>query len=232
MMDKICNVLELERISYSAAWDLQHRLFAARRRKERKDILLLLEHDPVYTIGRAGSRSNILVSGDTLADAGIRVFEVDRGGDITFHGPGQLVGYPILDLAGHGKDLHQYVRRIEEVLIRTIGGFGIRGWREEGLTGVWTEKGKIAAIGVGVKGWITMHGFSLNVAPDMNYFKMINPCGITDRPVASMRDFGASAGMDDVKQALIRCFSDVFAVKIIPVRSIDDGNVTARVAQD
>ncbi len=231
-MNKICGLLDLGRISYPDAWELQHNMVAERRRNEREDVLLLLEHDPVYTIGRAGSRSNIIVPEADLADAGIPVFEVDRGGDITFHGPGQVVGYPILDLSRHGKDLHKYVRQLEEVIILTIGEYGITGYREPGLTGVWTDKGKIAAIGVGVKGWVSMHGFSLNVMPDMNYFRMIHPCGITDRPVASMRDLGAFAGITDVKEKLIQHFGEVFDLKFVPVRSSEHGDVTARVAQN
>lgn len=231
-MNKICGLLDLGRISYPDAWELQHNMVAERRRNEREDVLLLVEHDPVYTIGRAGSRSNILVTEEDLAAAGIAVFEVDRGGDITFHGPGQIVGYPILDLTQHGKDLHSYVRRLEEVIILTMEEYGITGYREPGLTGVWTEQGKIAAIGVGVKGWVSMHGFSLNVMPDMNYFRMIHPCGITDRPVTSMHDLGIIVGADAVKEKLIRHFGEVFNLKFVPVRSSEYGDITARMAQN
>jgi lipoic acid synthetase/lipoyl(octanoyl) transferase len=157
----------------------------------------------------------------------VAVLEVDRGGDITYHGPGQLVGYPILDLTLHGRDLHHYVRQLEEVIIRTIAVYGIKGWREQGLTGVWTEKGKIAAIGVGVKGWVSMHGFALNVKTDMKYFGMINPCGIIDRPAASMTSFGVTSGVNDVEDVLMEKFADVFEIEIIPARSKQDAIITS-----
>jgi len=198
-MKKTCRLLEFERTAYDYVWDLQKEMVQQRRSGQIDDTLIMLEHDHVYTIGRAGSRNNILVAADQLKSEGITVVEVDRGGDITYHGPGQLVGYPILNLTAYGKDMHLYVRMLEEVIIRTIAVYGINGHRENGLTGVWTKKGKIAAIGVGVKGWVSMHGFSLNIHPDMRYFSMINPCGITNRPVASMRDFAVSASRNEVE---------------------------------
>ena len=222
-MDQICQCLNLGRVSYQSAWELQQRLVAERRRGERKDCILLLEHDPVYTIGRAGSRNNIKVSEQVLEDLDIQVIEVDRGGNITYHGPGQVVVYPILDLTLHGRDMHLYVRLLEKVMIQTIAAYGIIGYQETGLTGVWTGKGKIGAIGVGVKGWVSMHGFSLNVNPNMQHFSMINPCGITDRPVTCMADFGVIVDVDDVRQEIERQFAAVFSVEIIAIRSIEDG---------
>lgn len=203
------------RVPYGTAWNIQRQMVNKRRSGQFQDAIILLEHDPIYTIGRAGSRKNIIVPAAKLEDENIMVVEVDRGGDITYHGPGQLVGYPVLDLAMHGRDLHHYVRQLEEVIIRTIGFYNIQGWREQGLTGVWTEKGKIAAIGVGVKGWVSMHGFALNIKPDMKYFKMINPCGITDRPVASMEMFGVKASLENVADVLIQNFAEVFEIEII-----------------
>lgn len=203
------------RVPYGTAWNIQRQMVNKRRSGQFQDAIILLEHDPIYTIGRAGSRKNIIVPTAKLEDENIMVVEVDRGGDITYHGPGQLVGYPVLDLAMHGRDLHRYVRQLEEVIIRTIGFYNIQGWREQGLTGVWTEKGKIAAIGVGVKGWVSMHGFALNIKPDMKYFKMINPCGITDRPVASMEMFGVKASLENVADVLIQNFAEVFEIEII-----------------
>ncbi len=222
-MNRICQFLSLGRVTYQSAWELQQCLAAERRRGERGDCILCLEHDPVYTIGRAGSRKHIKVSEEVLNDLNIEVLEVDRGGDITYHGPGQLVGYPILDLRFHGKDLHLYTRLLEEVIIQTIASYGITGFREVGRTGVWTEKGKIAAIGIGVKGWVCLHGFSLNINPNMKYFSFINPCGITDRTVACMADFGVIADLKKVEQEVQRQFAAVFAVKIIPVRSSEEG---------
>lgn len=226
-MKKTCRLIELERTAYDYAWDLQKEMVQQRRSGQIEDTLIMLEHDHVYTIGRAGSRNNILVAADQLKAEGVTVVEVDRGGDITYHGPGQLVGYPILNLTAHGKDMHLYVRMLEEVIIRTIAVYGINGHRENGLTGVWTEMGKIAAIGVGVKGWVSMHGFSLNIHPDMRYFSMINPCGITNRPVASMRDFTVSVSRNEVSHELLKQFADVFDVQITSARSKEDGCNTA-----
>lgn len=226
-MKKTCRLLELERTAYEYAWDFQKEMVQQRRSGQIDDTFIMLEHDHVYTIGRAGSRNNILVAADQLKAEGVTVVEVDRGGDVTYHGPGQLVGYPILNLTAYGKDMHLYVRMLEEVIIRTIAVYGINGHRENGLTGVWTEKGKIAAIGVGVKGWVSMHGFSLNIHPDMRYFSMINPCGITNRPVTSMRDFAVSVSRNEVSHELLKQFADVFDVQITPARSKEDGCNTA-----
>lgn len=200
-------------------WKLQQEIATVRRNGEGGDMLLLVEHLPVYTMGRSGSKNNIKVSLEMLQSKGLEVVEVDRGGDITFHGPGQLVGYPILDLRGYKQDLHYYAAMLEEIIIRTLAQYGISGFREPGLTGVWTAGGKIAAIGIGVRGWVTMHGFALNVHPEMNYFKYINPCGITDRPVVSMKELGVDAAMADVGETLIEQFADVFGVSLSMVRA-------------
>lgn len=227
MMPRTCYCYRLNRVSYGIAWEIQRQMVQERRNGQCEDSIILLEHDPVFTIGRAGSRNNIIVPDTKLKTEAVNVFEVDRGGDITYHGPGQLVAYPIMDLTLHGRDLHLYVRQLEEVIIRTIALYGIEGWREQGLTGVWTEKGKVAAIGVGVKGWVSMHGFALNVNPDMKYFGMINPCGITNRPVASMRGFGIKASLEDVADVLLEKFAEVFEFEIIPARSKKDATITA-----
>lgn len=224
---KICRLLNLERTLYGDAWQLQQDIAAARRSGSVPDTLILLEHNPVYTIGRAGSDANIKVSAETLSAEGITVIEVDRGGDITYHGPGQLVGYPILDLRNHGQDLHRYSWMLEEVIIRTLAEYGITGFRESGLTGVWTTAGKIAAIGIGVRSWISMHGFAVNIKPDMRYFGMINPCGITDRPVASMHGLGVEAELAEVREQLVRQFAAVFQVKLLPVGVKDLPDMTA-----
>lgn len=192
---------------------MQQAVAAARRRGSCSDTLLLVEHLPVYTLGRSGSMDNIKVAGDALLAKGLEVIEVDRGGDVTYHGPGQLVGYPILDLRGYKQDLHRYTEMLEEVIIRTLDQFGIRSFRENGLTGVWTDSGKIAAIGIGARGWVTMHGFALNVQPDMSYFGLINPCGLTNRPVASMQALGVEATLAEVCQQLAAQFAGVFGVE-------------------
>ena len=201
----------LGRLPYSEAWDLQRALHEGRvRGRSRDDYLLLLEHPPVFTIGRNGDASN-LIAGVAAAEAeGAEVHHVDRGGDITFHGPGQLVGYPILKL-DDPKQIVPYVRKIEEVIIRTLADFGVEGWREKGFTGVWTERGKVAAIGVRVSRKVTMHGFALNLHPDMDYFGMMNPCGITDREVTTLSELaGRKVSLQEAVEALIPHFEEVF----------------------
>ncbi len=203
----------LGRIAYDEALGLQRRLVEARRRGEVPDQLLLLEHPHVITLGvkvRA-DRSHILADEAELAARGVTVHEAGRGGDVTYHGPGQLVGYPILDLAPERCDLHRYVRDLEETLIRAVAGYGIRAGRLAGLTGVWVGDEKVAAIGVRVSRWITSHGFALNVSPDLDYFGLIVPCGITDRGVTSMaRLSGRRLTPEEVAPAVIEAFAGVF----------------------
>jgi lipoic acid synthetase len=201
----------LGRLPYLEAWDLQKALWEGRVEKRADDYLLLLEHPPVYTIGRNGDGSNLLVGTEALE--GAEVHYVDRGGDITYHGPGQLVGYPIIRL-DDPKQIVPYVRRLEQTLIDTLRDFGIAGWREDGLTGVWTEQGKVAAIGVRVSRGVTMHGFALNLDPEMSCFAKMNPCGITDRPVATVSGLaGHRVSLEEAVRALIPHFSKVFQVE-------------------
>lgn len=201
----------LGRLPYAEAWDLQRAFHEGRERgRSQDDYLLLMEHPPVFTIGRNGDVSNLVVGHEAALDAGAEVHHVDRGGDITFHGPGQLVGYPILRLEDP-KQIVPYVRRLEEVLIRTLADLGVNGWREEGLTGVWTEGGKVAAIGVRVSRKVTMHGFALNLEPDMKYFGMMNPCGISDRAVTNLSELtGRRISMEEAVEALVPNFAEVF----------------------
>ncbi|HEX6221157.1 MAG TPA: lipoyl(octanoyl) transferase LipB, partial [Acidimicrobiia bacterium] len=201
----------LGRLPYTEAWDLQRAFHEGRvRGRTQDDYLLLLEHPPVFTIGRNGDSSNLLVGMNGAHDKGAEVHHIDRGGDITFHGPGQLVGYPIIQLEDP-KQIVPYVRKIEEVLIRTLADFGVEGWREDGYTGVWTGKGKVAAIGIRVSRRVTMHGFALNLHPDMDYFGMMNPCGITDREVATLSDLvGRKVTLEEAVEALVPHFEAVF----------------------
>jgi lipoic acid synthetase len=201
----------LGRLPFDEAWDLQRAIWEGRTQgRTPDDYLLLLEHPHVYTVGRNGDGSNLLISPDRAAELGAEVVEIDRGGDITYHGPGQLVGYPIMRLADTRK-IVPYVRALEEVLIRTLAGFGIEGHREDGFTGVWTERGKVAAIGVRVSRHTSMHGFALNIDPDMAYFSHMHPCGITDRPVTSMAELlGAPVSIEEVIERLIPAFESVF----------------------
>jgi lipoate-protein ligase B len=204
-----CEVRDLGLIRYSDALVRQNQ--SAERRKSRaiSDQLLIVEHPHVVTMGRNGHHENLLAAPDLLARSGIDFFETDRGGDVTYHGPGQIVGYPILDLREWKRDVHAYVRALEQVIIDTLVGFGIAAGREAGATGVWTSAGKIAAIGVHISRWVTSHGFALNVDTDLNYFRYIVPCGLT-RPVASMRSLGCQAGRAEVVAALIQNFGKVF----------------------
>ncbi|HSL25349.1 MAG TPA: lipoyl synthase [Acidimicrobiia bacterium] len=205
----------LGRLPYLEAWDLQRALWEGRVEGRADDYLLLLEHPPVYTVGRNGDGSNLLVAPETLAEVGAEIHYVDRGGDITFHGPGQLVGYPILRLEDP-KQIVPYVRRVEQGLIDTLAALGVESWREPGLTGVWTARGKVAAIGVRVSRQVTMHGFALNLDPDMGFFQRMNPCGITDRAVTSLRELtGRKVSHQEVLDLLIPRFARVFEYQLL-----------------
>ena len=206
-------VRRLGRISYEEGLELQSELIALRRDGSIPDQLLLLEHPHVITLGTSSQDDHVLLSETEREEKGIQLFEVGRGGDATYHGPGQLVGYPILSLAPDRKDLHRYLRDLEEVLLLTLRAFEIPARREEGLTGVWAPAGKLAAIGVRVSsGWITSHGFALNVDPDLTFFSSIVPCGIEDRPVASMASvLGRSISTKEVVPTLLESFEKVFS---------------------
>jgi lipoyl(octanoyl) transferase len=204
-------VADLGRTRYAEIWDLQHKLLKLRQRGQIEDVLLYTEHHHVYTIGKAGDDNHLLASAEELAKDGTELFSIDRGGDITYHGPGQVVGYPIIDLNQHSPDIHAYLRQLEEVLIATLGAFGIRAGREEGLTGVWTGGEKIAAIGVKVSQWVTMHGFALNVNTDLQKFARIIPCGIFHKGVTSMKQIlGREIPLEEVEGKLTESFTSVF----------------------
>jgi lipoyl(octanoyl) transferase len=210
-------VRQLGQIDYKAGLDLQAALVEDRRAGRIGDTLLLLEHPPVITLGvkTRHSAKNIIASDEELARQGVAVFETGRGGDVTYHGPGQLVGYPIFDLKPDRCDVHKYVRDLEEVLIRALGEFGIEGTRVSGLSGVWVgsagQERKIAAIGVRISRWITSHGFALNVATDLRHFQLIVPCGIADRGVTSVEEeLGRSVPMAEIEEAVRRGFDEVF----------------------
>ena len=206
------DVRRLGLVPYASALKLQESLVKQRRASEIPDTLLLLEHPHVITLGTSSSTDHILVGEEERALLGIELFETGRGGDVTYHGPGQLVGYPIFDLKPDRCDLHRYVRDIEEALIRALGHFGLRCGRKEGLTGVWLDDEKIAAIGVRVSsGWITSHGFALNVSTDLQFFDSIVPCGIREHGVTSMnRALDREIRIDDVMDAVADEFAAVF----------------------
>ena len=212
-------VRRLGRVSYEDALQLQTELVARRRAEKIPDQLILLEHPHVITMGTASQEDHILLSSEDRRARGIEVFDVGRGGDVTYHGPGQLVGYPILSLSPDRKDLHRYLRDLEEILLHTLRSFGISASREDGFTGVWTPEGKVAAIGVRVSsGWITSHGFALNVDPDLSYFSSIVPCGLHDRPVTSMAHLlGRPVSLEEVVPPLLQGFKSVFSRDVIVV---------------
>ena len=201
-------LLDLGTREYGEVWALQRDLVAARQRDEIADTLVLVEHPHVITAGRSAHRENL------LATDGIPLFEIERGGDVTYHGPGQLVGYPIFLLRPDERDLHRYLRNLEEALIRAVGRFGLAGDRKAGWTGVWTTGGarKLASIGVAVKRWVTMHGFALNVSTELGRFAAINPCGLDASVMASVAgELGRPVEMDQMKAAVRDEFAEVFA---------------------
>jgi len=213
--------------SYKQIWDyqeelLQQKIKAKQLNKSEPDYLLFVEHDPVYTLGKNGKEKNLLINQQSLEQKGIEFYHINRGGDITFHGPQQLVGYPILDLDNYKTDLGWYLRSLEEVIILTIGEYGLKGERSAGETGVWLDasiKGKerkICAMGIRCSRWVTMHGFALNVNVDLNYFNFITPCGIQNKQVTSLeKELGQKLLMDEVKKKLVSNFENVFETKTI-----------------
>jgi len=228
---------ELGTIDYKTAWEYQDLLMkrnldakaaVASGNAQTKHYLLLLEHPPVYTLGKSGKMEHVLISDAERERKGIEFLHTNRGGDITFHGPGQLVGYPILDLEKFYTDIGRYLRELEEVIIRTIGEYGIKGERSAGETGVWIDAGvagrerKICAMGVRCSRWITMHGFALNVNTDLGYFGHIIPCGIQNKKVTSMKqELGREVSMDEVMAKFRKHFEAVFAVKLIPAEKLE-----------
>jgi lipoyl(octanoyl) transferase len=206
-------------LSYEEAMALQKRLVSERQAGVAPDTLLLLEHPVTYTIGRSGGEEHLLVPEDGIRRDGGSVFRVDRGGDITYHGPGQLVGYPILDLNQHYRDVHRYLRDLESLLIRLLGDYGIRAGLLPGLTGVWVGEEKVAALGVHVSRWVTSHGFALNVNTNLEDFRRIVPCGIRDHGVTSMeRLLGRQVPLEEVAEKAARQFALVFGLRFDPDR--------------
>src|SRR5579872_6699205 len=200
-----CEWRDLGRMGYGEAFERQRALVERRKRGEIPDQFLMVEHPPTITLGRNGRMETLLAPEDELEGAGIAFHHTDRGGDITYHGPGQIVGYPIMDLREWKRDVVAYVRAIEQTIMDTLAEFNIAAGRLPGCTGVWVDGKKIAAIGVHISRWVTSHGFALNHTTDLTYFQYIVPCGIT-KPVTSMRELGATAAREDVVAALARGF--------------------------
>jgi lipoate-protein ligase B len=218
-----CWATWLGRIGYGRALDLQMRICASRKSGCCPDVLLLLEHPPTITLGRNGRWHNLLVTEEALRSRGVERFETDRGGDITFHGPGQIVGYPILRLEQAERDVHRYMRNLEECLIRTLQAFGIETSRDERYTGVWTGRGKIAAMGVHISRWVTRHGFALNVNTDLSFYDLIVPCGIVGKQVTSMQALlSRPVEIDQVANRVALEFGAVFArgIEWLPGQSL------------
>jgi len=212
--DRICEIQDLGRIGFTEAVRVQNDLAARRKQGLIPDQLLLAEHPHVVTLGRNARRENILAAPEVMARAGIEVVETDRGGDVTYHGPGQLVGYPIFDLREWKRDVTAYVRGIEEAIIGALSGFGLKGERVEGCTGVWVGGAKLAAIGVHISRWVTTHGFALNIDTDLSYFRYIVPCGLT-KPVTSLRQLGSMASRGEMIAALRDRIERQFQLRIV-----------------
>ena len=209
-------IRRLGRVPYAEGLDLQARLVADRQAGHIGDTLVLLEHDPVFTLGRNARQANVLLPEAELRARGFEVFETGRGGDVTYHGPGQIVGYPILDLSPDRRDVHRYVRDLEEVMIGTCADYGVAARRIAGLTGAWVGDAKIGAIGVRIARWVTSHGFAFNVATDLAPFGLIVPCGIRERGVTSLeRLLGRSVALDEVASRLVARFVEVFGTTAV-----------------
>jgi lipoyl(octanoyl) transferase len=230
--NKKVKITELGFLPYSEAWDIQEKYFSktiAVKRKNRQlaspilteNHLLLVEHPPVFTLGKSGKIEHLLLKEEALKPKGIKFFKTNRGGDITFHGPGQLVGYPILDLDNFFTDIHKYLRYLEEIIIKTLLDFGLKSTRCDGETGVWLDLDtpfarKICAMGVRASRWVTMHGFALNINTDLSYFDYIVPCGIKGKMVTSLsKELNKQVDPELVKASLLKYFSEIFEVEII-----------------
>ena len=201
-------ILDLGIVDFHEAYAIQEGLATEVFAGSTPETLLLLEHPPVYTIGSGGNEGNVL-------DPAIAPLRINRGGDVTWHGPGQLVGYPIINLDRRRRDLHRYLRFLEELLVAVAADFRVESWRIPGRTGVWTEEGKLASIGVGVRRWVTMHGFALNVSPDLGGFGRINPCGIEGCPVTSLKaETGAGVAMEEVKGRMAERFGPLLQERL------------------
>jgi lipoyl(octanoyl) transferase len=216
---RTCELRDLGRAGYAEALAIQKELVEQRKQGQIPDQLLIVEHPHVITLGRNGRRENLLAGEDILRRAGIEFHPADRGGDITYHGPGQIVGYPIFDLREWKRDVVAYVRTIEQVIIDSLAAFGIASGRLEGCTGVWADGKKVAAIGVHISRWVTSHGFALNHTTDLSYFQYIVPCGLT-KPVTSMQELGSTASREQVVDALAGQFSRHFQCALLNCEEI------------
>lgn len=215
-----CN---LDVIDYKEAWDLQKSIFDLRYQEKIDDVFLLLEHPHTYTLGKTADEKNLLGNEEYLNKNKISVYDIDRGGDITYHGPGQIVGYPIIDLNNWGKDTHKYLRALEEIIIRTCADYGLAVIRVPKFTGVWIDDRKIAAIGIKVSRWITMHGFALNVNTDLSLYNGIIPCGIMNKEVTSLKkELNTEIDIQEVKSKILNHTIKIFGYNDIETRSVEN----------
>jgi lipoate-protein ligase B len=214
--------VDIGRSEFGRAWQLQHHLWQDRVEGKLDDLLILTEHHPTYTIGRGGGENHLLVDEEQLRGKGVSLHRIDRGGDITYHGPGQLVGYPILDLTRLYRDIHRYLRELERAIIMTMADFGLQARQVPGLTGVWVRERKLASIGIRVSRWVTMHGFALNVSTELGFFRDIIPCGIWGKEMTSMAELlGVEPALHQVGQRFTINFGEVFDREMIKV-AVDD----------
>ena len=244
----VCSIVDLGLSPYAEAWELQKRVVAARKAGAIEDVLLFCEHPHVITLGRSGNRANLLASENILRQKGVEYFETTRGGDITYHGPGQIVGYPILNLGAIRRDVVWYVRTLEEAMVRATAELGIAARREPGKTGIWVDMqervstpssqnaqrtdetaGKLAAIGVHISRWVTSHGFAYNVSTDLRYFELIVPCGIAGRKATSLEKLlQRNVSLAEIKPILAKHVGEVFA---LPVRTAQPAELFAQLEQ-
>ncbi|MBK7107349.1 MAG: lipoyl(octanoyl) transferase LipB [Ignavibacteriae bacterium] len=222
-------VCDLGKIKYQQAWDIQKKYFNQRTLGNVNDILFFCEHTHTYTLGKVADKSNLLFDQNKLDENGIEVFEIDRGGDITYHGPGQIVGYAVLNLSDWKKDTHLYLRSLEEVIIDTCADYGITSKRIDKYTGVWIDNRKICAIGVKVSRWITMHGFAFNVNTDLKMFDGIIPCGITDKEVTSLsKELSREINFYDAKMNIVNNFKEVFSYSTVEEKSFSELEISIK----
>jgi lipoyl(octanoyl) transferase len=217
--------LDLGKAGYKEVWELQKRIHHSKRTGFADDVIITVEHEPVYTLGKTGSRDHILISDKEMNEKGISYYEIDRGGDITYHGPGQLVVYPIIDLNNYYKDTHRYLRELEETVILTLNELGIDSYREEEFTGVWVDDEKICAIGIKVSRWITMHGLAFNINTDLSYFDKIIPCGIFHKGVTSIEKIlGKKLDLQKIQDLFLKNFIKVFKIESTEKITVDSLN--------
>ena len=232
MKNKKIILRDIGKSSFSDAWEYQEDIFkkiidqkiknrSNENKMETNNFLIITEHDPVYTIGKSGDISNLLLNDDEMKTQGIEFYKINRGGDITYHGPGQIMGYPIIDLDNFFTDINLYLRKLEEVIINTLESYDLEGFTIKGETGVWVKDNnglskKVCAFGIRASRWVTMHGFSFNVNPELNYFKNIIPCGITDKGVTSVSELkNRVIEMNEIKQILYKNFAESFSAKLV-----------------